>query len=593
MRRSLKTIWFSAPRLLTIVAAGGRAALRDTEAQLTASGAQSRESPEWRVCSGPFGRGSCLSLAEAGGVALVIAPPGVPLDPPEAVLELAHWRVARWRSGALIDTPHTLDVEEVLSVAPSNRTWILDRTREEYRRNVAADHAVDDGALLTSAFPSSPRDILCRHHVSRQCLRAVAAEGASPLRIADIGPHALAAYVGVSPPHAPIKELVRAVNSPLTHAQFQTRVALASETFGADAVREALIALVHARTRCRSARYLPVVRAIGDTPGRRMLTETIKRAPTALALERTLSDLEPRTSALTAELATVLYSCSMSRWWRVTSGLRMLFAMRALSGARRSLLALRICLAAWRRRLTKSGVPMSKVPAVPDTGTGLLLAIDGGPREGRSRMRGHLAAAGRVRCGALPWPHALRVLVGVVAATAAMATGARQQGDWNVEPESVGHDRRYETVAIDVSGSVTSVRERQPVVREGLPFDDRVSWFAQTADDGRRIWYVQQDHQLGMKALWRDEASTSTLGTLIRPITRGRYDSYISNWARYFSELGDPVRLRALPSARRDHQNAISQRLVRRARARIQMIFREQGVANVRWLESSPGVGRS
>jgi hypothetical protein len=617
MRRGLSTRPFWAQWILTLIGSRirtsvDRPALTSLSPPLvgpSTPAVESTDRSQWRVGPGPFGRGNCISTSQAGAATMILAPPGVPLAPPEAVIDLARWRFARWTSGGIVSAPEALTVEEALTIAPCRRAWILDRTREQYERDAAADHFnVDlESSLVEIAFAGAPRRIFARRDDARRCLDAIAKDGISPLKIADYGPHALAAFVGACPARAPIKELARAANRPLDLSEFRAHVARVTEDVGTEPVRDALIALLHARARCRSWRYSrPFERNPSETGLVQALSEEIDRAPSARALEHRLRDLEPHDSNLTAELTTILHARSHSWRWRGSHRIRVVLASRSLSGLRRCLLALRVRIEArMQKERRPASPPLGEVPAVPDTGAALLAAIDSAavpePRvlgadasdQGQTparQSREHRTTLHQVKRSR----RSARVLTALLAGVSAVAliTGSRlliQKAEDSTATGWAPH------LALDASGSTSRLTQQliPAELQRGAGGRNELSWFAQSSGHGRWIWIVQQsDRTIATRSApsWSTRETTTLQSQALRPIASGSFDSYISSWARHFKAVRKPVHLWALPDiagssdGERNMINVGSSALVRRATRRMQAIFRAQGALNVRWV---------
>jgi hypothetical protein len=104
------------------------------------------QTPGWSVQVGPFGHGTCLIRRTADGHTMILAPPGVPLAPPEPVAELMSWRGAKWAHGRIAAGPTSLTLVEALERAPDQHTWMRERQDD-------ADAALDSsgGAIAFAA----------------------------------------------------------------------------------------------------------------------------------------------------------------------------------------------------------------------------------------------------------------------------------------------------------------------------------------------------------------------------------------------------------------------------------------------------------
>jgi hypothetical protein len=186
----------------------------------------------------------------------------------------------------------------------------------------------------------------------------------------------------------------------------------------------------------------------------------------------------------------------------------------------------------------------------------------------------------------------MRAAVALLTAATALTIGARMLDDAAIPSLSAAVG--------DEAASVTPTADRLIVLSDGSggpPRANRISWFAQSTNDGRWTWFVQNadSTESAYRTLfWPRQVTRSLRQGTLGPITTGSYDSFITTWARYFRGLRDPVRLRALPDLSPSiAKHASSSKLVRRARARIRAIFRSEGVVNVRWLRTSPSMGHS
>jgi len=91
----------------------------------------------WKVREGPFGRGKTLVRALGNKTAEVIAPPGVPLNPPERMSELMQWRFTKFRSGRIMMRPRVMSPEEAKELATGQAEWIQSQIEELAARESA------------------------------------------------------------------------------------------------------------------------------------------------------------------------------------------------------------------------------------------------------------------------------------------------------------------------------------------------------------------------------------------------------------------------------------------------------------------------
>jgi hypothetical protein len=91
----------------------------------------------WKVELGPYGRGDCLVKDARDGRTRLLAPPGIPLASPEPASLLRRWRILTWSHGHPLGSPHPIDIERAMRLAPSRRAWIRRQARERERRDRA------------------------------------------------------------------------------------------------------------------------------------------------------------------------------------------------------------------------------------------------------------------------------------------------------------------------------------------------------------------------------------------------------------------------------------------------------------------------
>lgn len=79
---------------------------------------------KWEVSVGPYGRGDVLVNEVSSGEAAILAPPGVPLDPPELVSRLILWRSATYKKG-VVQNIVPVSVDTAIAQAPNQTEWII------------------------------------------------------------------------------------------------------------------------------------------------------------------------------------------------------------------------------------------------------------------------------------------------------------------------------------------------------------------------------------------------------------------------------------------------------------------------------------
>jgi hypothetical protein len=104
---------------------------------------------------------------------------------------------------------------------------------------------------------------------------------------------------------------------------------------GHEDLREAVIALLHARSRSHSWRYTWIMGVLPATdPLTRRIGREIDRAPTGEDLERVLSRLASECHGVEEQLVVVLHERSRSLRWRLTRPVRRLLAKSSVRVAR-------------------------------------------------------------------------------------------------------------------------------------------------------------------------------------------------------------------------------------------------------------------
>jgi hypothetical protein len=269
----------------------------------------------------------------------------VPLAPPETVRSLARWRFARWGAGKILGEPEALTVNEATAIAPCLRTWIVERTREQYDRDAPIERCRADyveGAAPLEWVASRPRSSAARAD-TRRSLGATFDGSTSPVLVADRGAHAFAAFVDACDDRAAVKEIARAADRPLQLSELQECVAHVARHEGTDPVREAVVALLYARARSRSWRYSRIFGCAEPASGlAKLISQEIDGAVAAPVLEQRLLDLGEHAPNVTTELIAILHARSNSWRWRRSRRVRLLLASPHLAGLRGRVRALRL-----------------------------------------------------------------------------------------------------------------------------------------------------------------------------------------------------------------------------------------------------------
>lgn len=291
----------------------------------------------WRHGPGPFGRGDCLSERQDNGVTLILAPPGVPLAPPELVTDLMCWRFARWASGSLLGAPDNLTFPEALRIAPSQRDWIMARQREHEKRNTEAGAIPADGqdGRLGSLMSQTERTGAAPQDEARGTSALYAVLATPPAHGTPSCAHRFSQFIGSCADDAPLKTIAREANRSSAFDDFLDQVAHLAAREGSKPVREAIIGLLYARARSRTWRLTHVLDRLSREHGFvRQLTQSIDQASSPQALERAFLDLASQCPNLTEEVIGILYDRAHSLRWRSLSWLRLLGASPHLSGTR-------------------------------------------------------------------------------------------------------------------------------------------------------------------------------------------------------------------------------------------------------------------
>lgn len=267
----------------------------------------------WTVQPGPFGRGDCLTKRKTDGT-LILAPPGVPLTLPEEVAKLLCWRAATWSNGRITTTPTPLTLNEVYGRAPDQRLWL--QTCVDYQR-ISATGSVKRplGSAGLRSLSGTPET---------RSLVGLARSASTFSRI-----------IGLSAETTVAKRVAGLADQCRGRDAFRAAVARLEAEIGFTAVREAIIAVLCARTRSHSWRYTQFMDPWGSWTQREFNEQLHRQVDAAAAA--LLSQASLLITRCTSELIDVLHARSQSRRWRWTAPLRRLLASRRLSAVRRYL----------------------------------------------------------------------------------------------------------------------------------------------------------------------------------------------------------------------------------------------------------------
>ncbi|HEY7953434.1 MAG TPA: hypothetical protein VID70_10645 [Solirubrobacteraceae bacterium] len=273
----------------------------------------------WKPEPGPHGHGECL-VNRRNGRARILAPPGVPLAPPEPIRTLLTWRLATYAHGRPLGPPRPLSFEQALHLVPSRRRWIRRCAREQFEREQAVRRlAVQRPSRRLPATPAG--DLARRSPLAKTCSAST-----------------FAAYVGSSRDEAPIKLVACAVNSSRRFSDLLDALRQIEVEIEHDQMMQAVAALAHARARSHSWRYTWFVPGTARNRGERRIGREIRRARTGQQLAQALMQMEAADghdpSTLDELLCRVLFRRSRSLRWRLTGPLRKTLARPRFHGAR-------------------------------------------------------------------------------------------------------------------------------------------------------------------------------------------------------------------------------------------------------------------
>ncbi len=282
----------------------------------------------WDVEPGPFGRGECLVMYDAENDLRLLAPPGVPLAPPEPVRSLLRWRSARWAHGRLVGSPRPLSLGDALESAPSKRAWIVARAREREDRDQSAGYTISENVdeTIARSADEATRTPLVEPAHHRPLLTLTRSASTFSTHIASMDRATV------------VKRIELMADSERRLKVLRARLAELEREVGAEGLREAVIALLHARARSHSWRYTRIMGLIPVKAGlpplkdplTRRIEREIDRAPTGKDLERTLSRLAAEHPGVEQQLVVILHERSRSLRWTLTRPARRLLARSSL-----------------------------------------------------------------------------------------------------------------------------------------------------------------------------------------------------------------------------------------------------------------------
>jgi hypothetical protein len=280
---------------------------------------------QWVVLDGPVSRGLCLAREHGPQAAEFIAPPGTPLQLPELMGALIHWRHGLVQEGRLMGEPTVYGVDEAIELAPANREWIERQVHEQKLR---------DEAIATRGGAPKPEPARDPRTESQRTLiidgRPLSALTQSASRFSEI--------VEGLPSDSPVGQLERLLDSAISPAHLASEIDTLAFSIGRPASRELVVSLLHARARSHSWRY---TRPFGvfERPSAKQqaLAAEIAEASTAQELLGRIYAQGEIEQELDEALTDLLYARSKSIRWRATLPLRLLLSIRHLRGVRRTL----------------------------------------------------------------------------------------------------------------------------------------------------------------------------------------------------------------------------------------------------------------
>jgi hypothetical protein len=223
-------------------------------------------------------------------------------------------------------------------MAPSCRGWIIDVARERELRQLAAGRQVEttvDDVLSWAEFSErlepDPRSAFIA--TGRPTDRGSGVEPIAAPRTQSAS--SFASHVAEQPPDATIRQVERLAETAAGFGEMARGLAQTRAQAGERPVREALVALLHARARSHSWRMtrwlgpVEVTMPLADDLGRQ-----IDQSRTGDQVAAAVARVQAEWPELDYTLAAILYARSHSRRWQATRMFRRAFAMRWLRPVR-------------------------------------------------------------------------------------------------------------------------------------------------------------------------------------------------------------------------------------------------------------------
>ncbi len=284
----------------------------------------------WLIKPGPYGEASCLAEIRADGVVDCLVPPGVPLRPLERGSDLIHWRFAQWKNDALLTPPVTVPLQQVLGLARSQREWVLEIARAWEARSLAVGYAALERVAVALQLAEGDDE-------SDACVARAVVSSAWILPKTHSA-SAFAASVANCEKDAAIRSVRAAVDGSPTVEVLCGDLATTREALGKRAVNDALVALLHGRSRSHSWRYTRWIHSPEPTEElHQLIAGAAERAYDAERLAEMIDLIRwewPRTDNALAEI--VFYRAHSARW-TMTEDLRLTLANPYLRPVRAAL----------------------------------------------------------------------------------------------------------------------------------------------------------------------------------------------------------------------------------------------------------------
>jgi hypothetical protein len=318
---------------------------------------RSASTDEWLIQPGPCSPRGCLVSVRSATSCEIIAPPGVALELPEPARGLARWRFVRLENGRPVTHSTQLPLRDVLRMVPDRRAWIIDvaLTREQTERRFGYQPLEPVAAVLES----ERADLDLARVPSTDLMRA---EPINPRPASGLGAlertksaSAFSQFIRESSPGSTLAQVEHFINDAERQRRdlvasfhtFRAKLTTIREDVGDAEVRDALVALLHARSRSHSWRYTrglpskPFVLSVDPHDPHLALLwhmrRTIDSAETGPEANKALAAIRSEWPQLDDVLEQLLFDRAQSLRWRVTRWLRMVLGLRQFMPLRTAL----------------------------------------------------------------------------------------------------------------------------------------------------------------------------------------------------------------------------------------------------------------